>query len=148
MKGMSMDLSYLLTPLLAWLAAGTLKFAINSLRAGRPAFGLIGYGGMPSNHSAIVSSMAVLIALRHGISHPAFGVALTLAFIVILDAASLRRQVGRHAAAINRLTRERQGEAPLRERMGHTRWEILGGMATGALVAYLVATWLPCPQGC
>ena len=50
--------SYLLAPFAAWLAAGCLKFAINSLRAGKPAFGLIGYGGMPSNHSAIVSSMA------------------------------------------------------------------------------------------
>ncbi|MGE8319656.1 MAG: divergent PAP2 family protein [Comamonas sp.] len=138
-----MDLSYLLTPFLAWLAAGSLKFAINSLRAGQPAFGLIGYGGMPSNHSAIVSSMAVLIGLKHGISHPAFGVAVALAFVVILDAASLRRQVGRHAAAINRLNHGHGDAPPLRERMGHTRWEILGGIATGALVAWLVATWLP-----
>ena len=58
--------SYLLAPFAAWLAAGCLKFAINSLRAGKPAFGLIGYGGMPSNHSAIVSSMAALTALREG----------------------------------------------------------------------------------
>ena len=59
--------SYLLAPFAAWLAAGCLKFAINSLRAGKPAFGLIGYGGMPSNHSAIVSSMAALTALREGL---------------------------------------------------------------------------------
>ena len=93
--------SYLLAPFAAWLAAGCLKFAINSLRAGKPAFGLIGYGGMPSNHSAIVSSMAALTALREGLDSAAFGVALTLAFIVMLDAASLRRQVGRHAQALN-----------------------------------------------
>ena len=95
-----MDYAYAITPFVAWLTAGSLKFLVNSARAGKPAFGLIGYGGLPSNHSAIVSSMAALIALREGIGSPAFGVALTLAFIVILDASSLRKQIGRQAVAI------------------------------------------------
>lgn len=128
--------SYLLAPFAAWLAAGCLKFAINSLRAGKPAFGLIGYGGMPSNHSAIVSSMAALTALREGLDSAAFGVALTLAFIVMLDAASLRRQVGRHAQALNELRPEEK--AHLRERMGHTPFEIAGGIAVGCAVAWLL----------
>ena len=88
-----MDFSYALTPFLAWLVAGVSKFVINSIKAKQLAFGLIGYGGLPSNHSAIVSSMAALIALKEGVGHPAFGVAITLAFIVMLDANSLRRQV-------------------------------------------------------
>ena len=128
--------SYLLAPFAAWLSAGCLKFAINSLRAGKPAFGLIGYGGMPSNHSAIVSSMAALTALREGLDSAAFGVALTLAFIVMLDAASLRRQVGRHAQALNELRSEEK--ARLRERMGHTPFEIAGGIAVGCAVAWLL----------
>ena len=127
---------YLITPFAAWLVAGCLKFAINSLRAGRPAFGLIGYGGLPSNHSAIVSSTAALIALREGMAHPAFGVAVTLAFIVMLDANSLRRQIGRHAEAINRLHPD--AAPPLRERMGHTRTEIAAGILTGCVVAWCV----------
>jgi len=126
-----MDFTYLLTPLIAWLTAGSLKFIINSIRAKRLAFKLIGYGGMPSNHSAIVSSMTVLILLREGIDSASFGVALTLSFIVILDASSLRRQVGKHAEAINRLSNREL----LRERMGHSRLEILAGIMTGALVA-------------
>lgn len=133
-----MDWSYALTPFLAWLVAGVLKFGINSLRHGKLAFGLIGYGGLPSNHSAIVSSMATLIALRDGIQHPAFGVALTLAFIVILDAASLRRQVGRQAQAINRLAQQDETHIPLRERMGHSRLEIAAGIAVGIGVAAVV----------
>lgn len=132
---MSLDYSYALTPLLAWLLAGCSKFAINSLRARRLAFDLIGYGGMPSNHSAIVCSMAVLIALKEGIAHPAFGVAVTLAFIVLLDASSLRRQVGLHAQAINRLS---EPTSPLRERMGHSRGEIIAGLLVGATSAWLV----------
>lgn len=133
-----MDLSYALTPFLAWLTAGILKFIINSVRSGRLAFGLIGYGGMPSNHSAIVSSIAALIAFKEGIGHPAFGVAITLAFVTMLDANSLRRQVGKHAAAINRLVGEATGYKPLRERMGHTRPEIAAGIAVGIAVAVVV----------
>lgn len=135
-----MNWSYALTPFFAWLVAGGLKFAVNSLRAGKLAFGLIGYGGLPSNHSAIVSSMTALIALREGMDHPAFGVALTLAFIVILDAASLRRQVGKQAQAINRLARGDDAHPLLRERMGHSRLEIGAGIAVGIAVAVVVQT--------
>jgi len=129
---------YVVTPFAAWLVAGILKFVINSLRARRLAFGQIGYGGLPSNHSAIVASMACLIALREGVAHPAFGVALTLAFIVVLDAASLRRQIGRHAQALNRLQAQDPHAVRLRERMGHTRLEIAAGVFTGIVVAWLV----------
>jgi len=133
-----MDITYLVTPFVAWLVAGTSKFAINSLRAGRPAFGLIGYGGLPSNHSTIVSAMAALIAMREGIDHPAFGVAVTVAFIVMLDAASLRTQIGKQASAINALADENGARLNpgLRERMGHTRLEIAAGIAMGIAVAW------------
>lgn len=133
---MPLDLSYLLTPFLAWLIAGSCKFAINCLRERRLAFDLIGYGGLPSNHSAITGSMVALIALKEGIDTPAFGVAVTLAYIVILDANSLRRQIGRHAQAINRLTPEHP--AALRERIGHTPLEIAAGLLVGAITATLI----------
>lgn len=151
------DFSYLLTPFLAWLFAGCMKFAINSLKAGKLAFGQIGYGGLPSNHSAIVASMVALVGIKVGIGHPAFGVALTLAFVVMLDANSLRRQVGLHAVHINRLdarttdgpTHDAQQsvmkvqEPKLRERMGHTRLEIGAGVVVGAMVAWAVSKSLP-----
>lgn len=133
-----MDLSYGVTPFLAWLVAGGLKFAINSVRAKRLAFGLIGYGGLPSNHSAIVSSMASLIAFKDGVSNAAFGVAVTFAFIVMLDANSLRRQVGKHAGAINRLSASVGEQERLRERMGHTQVEIVAGVLVGIAVAAAV----------
>jgi uncharacterized protein len=133
------EFSYLYTPLVAWFATGILKFFINSFKARRFAFDLIGYGGLPSNHSAIVSSIATLIALQDGINTPAFGVAIALAFIVILDASSLRRQVGKHAVAINKLNSlTSNASISLRERIGHTRIEILAGVVTGSVVAYLV----------
>lgn len=141
-----MDYLYLVTPFVAWLVAGVTKFVINSIRAKKLAFGLVGYGGLPSNHSAIVSSMVFLIALLEGINTPEFGVAITLAFIVLLDANSLRNQVGKQAQAINQLQTDSDIK-PLRERMGHSRIEILAGVVVGGLVALSLVTFLSPIQG-
>ncbi|MGV7210081.1 divergent PAP2 family protein [Oxalobacteraceae bacterium A2-2] len=133
-----MDIAYLVTPLLTWITVGPIKFLINSAKARKWAFNLVGNGGFPSNHSAVVSSMATLIALREGIGHPAFGVAVALCFIVVIDANSLRQHVGKQAAAINRLAEGDQKHRWLRERMGHTVVEICGGLATGIAIGHLV----------
>ncbi|HYE41158.1 MAG TPA: divergent PAP2 family protein [Ramlibacter sp.] len=138
-----MDFAYLLTPFVTWIVVGPIKFLINSARKRRWAFDLVGNGGFPSNHSSVVVSMATLIALREGIGHPAFGVAVTLAFIVMIDANSLRQHVGRQAAAINRLAVGKDPLPALRERMGHTLVEICGGIVTGMLVGYAVYTLAP-----
>jgi len=133
-----MDLAYLVTPFLTWIVVGPIKFLINSVRQRRWAFNLVGNGGFPSNHSSVVTSMATLIALREGLGHPAFGVAVTLCFIVMIDANSLRQHVGRQAAAINRLAEGDRRHTWLRERMGHTLVEIAGGIGTGIGMGFLV----------
>lgn len=133
-----MDISYLITPVLTWLVVGPIKFLINSARQRRWAFNLVGNGGFPSNHSSVVTSMATLIALREGMGSPAFGVAVTLAFIVMIDANSLRQHVGRQAAAINRVAGSAAGHIYLRERMGHTLVEIGGGICTGIAMGFAV----------
>lgn len=129
--------AYLVTPLAAWVAAGAMKFAINTVRARRLAWAEIGYGGLPSTHSAIVGSMAALVAMREGWQSAPFGVALTLAFIVVLDARGLRRHIGDHAASLNRLGAAGSGVA-LRERLGHSWFEIAAGLLVGVLVALLI----------
>ena len=126
---------YFVTPFVAWLVAGAVKFFVNCVREKRLTFDLIGYGGMPSNHSAIVASMASLVALREGADSAAFGVSLTLAYIVILDANSLRRAIGLHAQVLNRLS---NSTSNLRERMGHTKVEITAGIFIGIGVAYFL----------
>ena len=137
-----MDISYIITPFLAWLIAGSTKFAINSIKAKSAAFKQIGYGGFPSNHSSIVTSIAWLIAFKEGVESPSLGVAIALCFIVILDATSLRIKVGNHAKRLNTLSPD---ETPLRERVGHTPIEVFGGILTGlltALIVYYLAPWL------
>lgn len=134
-----MSYQYLLTPFVAWFIAGSLKFLINSFITKKAATDLIGYGGLPSNHSAIVCSMAALIGLKEGIEHPAFGVAVTLAFIVMLDASSLRTQIGKHAATLNILVQKNnQTASRLRERMGHTSVEIVSGALVGIAIAFVI----------
>ena len=163
-----MGWGYVMVPFVAWLIAGSTKFTINSIRVRRLAFDKIGYGYLPSNHSAIVSSVATLVAFREGVDHPAFGVSLTLAFIVMLDANSLRRQIGRQAEVINRMNDNlkkswgqiydaqsppydlrdtcvssslelvKQEKELLCERMGHTRLEIAAGIGVGIFTAWLV----------
>ena len=133
-----MDFAYIITPVLTWMVVGPIKFLINSARQRRWAFNLVGNGGFPSNHSSVVIAMVTLIGLREGIGHPAFGVAMTLACIVMIDANSLRQHVGRQAAAINRLAVEATGHTILRERMGHTLVEICGGIVTGIGMGFLI----------
>ncbi|MES3021306.1 MAG: divergent PAP2 family protein [Pseudomonadota bacterium] len=135
-----MDLIYLVTPVLTWLAVGPIKFLINSARQRRWAFDLVGNGGFPSNHSAVVTSMATVIAILEGMREPAFGVAVTLAFIVMIDANSLRQHVGRHAAALNRIAAQDPAHVHLRERMGHTLVEICGGIATGIGMGFAITS--------
>jgi acid phosphatase family membrane protein YuiD len=128
-----LSIDYLFTPFLAWLITGCCKFLLNSIVQRRLAFDLIGYGGFPSNHAAISTSIVFLIGLKEGIDHPAFGVAVAFAFIVLLDASSLRREVGEHSVALNKLV-----NSQFRERMGHSKFELAGGVIIGLLTAILV----------
>ena len=136
--GTLMNNIYLITPFMTWLIVGFLKFLINSLKIRQFAFRLIGYGGMPSNHSAIVSSITSLIFLDKGINDPAFGVALALSFIVLLDAKSLRGEIGLHAKAINKINKASKSKTILRERIGHSFFEIASGCFVGISVSYVI----------
>ncbi len=126
---------YLFTPFCAWVVAGGLKFLVNSIKSKRLAFHQIGYGGMPSSHTAIVSSVVAMTAFREGVESSAFVLSLTLAFIVIMDAMDLRRKIGQHAERLNQLA---PALPKLRERVGHSPVEVLAGVLTGIFTATLI----------
>jgi acid phosphatase family membrane protein YuiD len=123
---------YAVAPFVGWLVAGSLKFAINSVRGRAAAWQQIGYGGMPSTHTTIVSTTAVLVGLREGWNTAAFSVAAALAFVVILDAVSLRGQIGAHARALNALRAGDPAHRTVRERIGHHWTEVAAGLLVGA----------------
>lgn len=101
-------------------------------------------GGMPSSHATLVTSVAVGVGLMVGWATPVFAVAATLAVVVIYDAAGVRRQAGMHAQTINLLVQEvLQGhpisDTQLREVLGHTPFEVFGGILWGSLATF--ALW-------
>ncbi|MCZ8513825.1 divergent PAP2 family protein [Paenibacillus filicis] len=142
---MNAGLLYPALPFIAWVVSGTLKYAVNRIRYGDEARNLVGNGGFPSTHTSVVSSVAMLIGFNQGFGTPMFGLAVALSYIVMIDAVGIRRAVGESAKRINALARVTAGgeaaaareQRPLRERQGHTRVEVLGGLAVGTLLGWL-----------
>ena len=110
---------------------------------------MIGAGGMPSSHTALVCSLTIAMARKTGVSSAEFALALALACIVMYDAMGVRRAAGEHAKVLNKLVfgfqlvseddqiAEELGDKALKEYLGHTPLEVLGGMLLGILVAMI-----------
>lgn len=103
---------------------------------------IVGAGGMPSSHSAIVSSLAILVGREYGFDSGIFAVALITAFIVMYDAAGVRRAAGKQARIINKIldtpglsTEEVQEK--LVEALGHTPIQVFVGALLGIIVGIL-----------
>ena len=144
--GNILDNHVLITGLAGWLLAQLLKIPIGFLRTHHWNWALFfGAGGMPSSHSALVTSTAAAVGLYYGFNNPVFGVATAIAMIVVYDATGIRRQAGMQAQKINILVEELLkghpiSEEHLREVLGHTPVEAMGGVLLGLAVA--VGLWL------
>lgn len=134
---------------LALVAASLLKVPIYYLINRRWNWPLIfGTGGMPSSHSALISSTTLAIGLFHGFDQPVFALAVAVSMIVIYDAAGVRRQAGIHAERINMILKEIFEGRPvpqkdLKEMLGHTPIEVMGGVILGVLCALFLYLVLP-----
>jgi uncharacterized protein len=134
------------TAMVGWILAQALKIPIDSLREHRWNWALFfAAGGMPSSHSALVTSTAAAVGLHVGFDSPVFAVAVALAMVVVYDATGVRRQAGKQAEKINILVEELLkghpiSEEHLREAIGHTPLEAMGGVVLGLLAA--VGMWL------
>ncbi len=134
----------LTTPALAWLIAQLIKTLAILIRYRRlDLHYLVSAGGMPSAHSAIVTSLATVLGRREGLDSPLFALAVWFAAIVMYDAAGVRRAVSHQARILNRMLEEvieyqRFSEKRLLELLGHTPFEVFVGSLLGLLVAL---TW-------
>ena len=139
----------LIAVLIAWLLAQALKVPTEYLRSRRWMWAMFFTpGGMPSSHSALFVSGAVSVGLYYGFDNPLFGIAVAVTMIVAYDASGVRRQAGMHAERINLLFEELlQGhmwdENELKELIGHTPLEVMGGILLGFFVA--ITQWLVWP---
>lgn len=125
-----------LVPVIAMVLCECAKVAVDYFRTGRWSGGMFRPGGMPSTHSAFVTSLLIVIARRNGFESSEFAIAFVFASVVWYDAISLRRTVGEQAAILNTL----QKKLHLRERVGHSAREMLAGIAFGSIVT-IVGIW-------
>jgi len=137
---------FLLAPLVAWAIAQAAKVIYTSIRQRRLNLRVLAEtGGMPSSHAAIVMGLTTAVG-KHadgGITSAAFAIALIFSFVVMYDAAGLRRAAGRQAAILNRLVEDLvhmrgMQEQRLRELLGHTPFEVVVGAMLGIVVGLIL----------
>jgi acid phosphatase family membrane protein YuiD len=125
-----------LVPVIAMMLSECVKAAIDYRRTGHWSDGMFRPGGMPSTHSAFVTSLLIVIARRNGFESSEFAIAFVFAAVVWYDAISLRRTVGEQASILNTLQRDKH----LRERVGHSAREMLAGIAFGSVIT-IIGIW-------
>ena len=125
----------LVIPVSAWVVSQLLKVFVILAREKRfDWWFLLGSGGMPSSHTALVCALAAAVAMMQGFNSVAFAITAILAMVVMYDAAGVRQAVGRQSIILNRIVRELREKRPrdevernLREFIGHTQFQVLAG---------------------
>lgn len=130
--------------LLSWFFAQSLKALLLTIKQRKFRFDLYSLpGGFPSSHSATVSGLAASIGILYGFDSPFFAIAIILAFFMIYDAKVIRGAAGKQAQSLNRIiemfNEEGEDMDKLREVLGHSILEIVGGILIGILVALWIA---------
>ena len=144
----------LITAALSWLIAQIIKTIIDLIINKKIHFErLVGSGGMPSCHSATVTSLATMAALEHGLASTEFAICTILAIIVMYDARGVRRETGKQAEVINQIinwiNNPGKTESPikfthenLKELVGHTPLQVFCGALLGIALAFIFSAIL------
>ena len=95
---------FLCVPFCVWLAIQIMKFITDWIVNKKPNFKrLVGAGGMPSSHSAVVATLTTLIGQEYGVESGIFAMSCVFSAIVMYDAAGVRRAAGKQATLLNKL---------------------------------------------
>lgn len=127
----------------AWAIAQGLKISGGLIRERRFDFvWILRTGGMPSAHSAAVSTLAFAVGRELGFFSPMFALAVMFALITMFDAQTWRRSIGVKAKILNRMMEDihrgqKVSEEKLRELVGHSPIEVLVGASIGLLVGFI-----------
>ena len=134
---------YIIVPFLLWFGIQLFKVIYDLVTTKKFNFKrILGAGGMPSSHSAIVVSLTTLIGKYEGVDSAIFAVSLIVAFVVMYDACGVRRSAGKQAHILNKiietpnLTRVEVSDR-LVEALGHSPKEVIVGALIG-LIAGLI----------
>ena len=137
---------FLVTGITSWLMAQVLKTIIHAIINKKLDFErLFGDGGMPSGHSATVTSLMVMTGLRMGTGSFEFALTFLFATIVCHDAMGVRLETGKQAVLLNELvesfeifTSQDLPEVKLKEFVGHTPIQVFAGVFLGGANAFLM----------
>lgn len=137
---------FFIAGLSSWFIAQVLKTIIHAvINKKLDIHRLFGDGGMPSGHSATVSSLAIMSALVFGTGSFQFAVSALLAIIVCHDAMGVRLETGKQAIVLNEivdafgeLSAEKLPEVKLKEFVGHTPIQVIAGSLIGVANAFLM----------
>ena len=145
--------------MISWLLAQFIKTVVHAVKM--KSFNperIVGAGGMPSSHSALVVSMVIVTGKVCGYDSPMFALAGILAGVVIYDAMSVRYNAGLHAKELNKMRRvidelddeitqlsgaddddieELSEQKELKEFLGHTPIEVIAGAMLGSIIALI-----------
>ena len=134
---------YLYVPLLLWFCIQVFKVICDLVKTKKFNFKrILGAGGMPSSHTAVVTSLAMLVGKSEGFDSAMFAVALVFAMVVMYDAAGVRRAAGKQAHLLNKII-ETPGltgvevQERLVEVLGHTPLQVIVGAIIGITVGLL-----------
>lgn len=134
---------YIYVPVLLWFFIQTFKVFCDLVTQKKFNFKrIMGAGGMPSSHTAIVVSLATLIGKNEGVDTAIFALSLIFSFVVMYDAAGVRRAAGKQAKLLNKIV-ETPGlssvevQEKLVEVLGHTPIQVIVGAVIGMLVGII-----------
>ena len=135
---------YIYIPILLWFFIQTFKViydlvTLKKLNLKR----IMGAGGMPSSHSAISVCVTTLIGKYEGVDTAIFALAVIFAFIVMYDAAGVRRAAGKQAKLLNKIVNTPglttlQVQEKLVEVLGHTPLQVFVGAVLGVIAGLIV----------
>lgn len=131
----------LMSAVCSWLVAQILKGFTGVFKLKKFTFTefFFGTGGMPSSHTAAVCGVVTATAVRCGFASASFAISAVLAMIVMRDAMGMRREVGKHAKALNQIFEELAKakndpaltQKALGELVGHTPLQVFAGVFVG-----------------
>ncbi|KXL53055.1 divergent PAP2 family protein [Anaerotignum neopropionicum] len=127
--------------IISWAIAQSSKIILVFITEKRfDATRIVGTGGMPSSHTALVMALAVSIGKYNGFDSPFFALALIFCFVVMYDAAGIRRAAGKQAEIINLLILDHElpDMEKLKELLGHTPLEVF----VGGILGIVVGIWI------
>lgn len=128
---------YIYVPVLLWFGIQLFKLIYDLVKTKKFNFKrILGAGGMPSSHSAVVTSLATLIGKYEGVDSAIFALSFIVAFVVMYDACGVRRAAGKQAELLNKLIETPgltgvQVSEKLVEVLGHTPFQVLVGALIG-----------------